>query len=191
MEQVYFVDKALISASIRIAPNQWVEVWLVGSEGMTGVPVMLGNVQEPALRRMVQVGGWAYQISSRELLKATAASRTLENVLLRYIEVVLLQISQSSACNSHHTVKQRLARWLLLARDCLQDDTIPLTHNVLARLLGVRRPSVTDCLGVLQNEGAIRLSRGCTEVIDQEPLEKASCHCTQAIRHEYRRLIGA
>ena len=190
MDYVYFIEKGLVSVSARIAPDQWVEVWLVGCEGMTGVPIVLDAAEQSPLRRIVQVGGRAYRISSSDLAKAIESSRSLKKLLLRYVAVVLLQTSQSGACNSHHSLKQRLARWLLLARSALQEDKLPLTHNVLARLLGVRRPSVTDCLGVLQEQETIKTDRGLIEVTDHERLEAICCHCHQIIMNEYRRLIG-
>lgn len=190
MDYVYFIERGLVSVSARIAPDQWVEVWLVGCEGMTGVPIVLGAAEQSPLRRVVQVGGNAYRISSDDLVRAMEFSRSLRKLLLRYVAVVLVQTSQSGACNSHHNLKQRLARWLLLARSGLQDDKVPLTHNVLARLLGVRRPSVTDCLGALQEQQTIKTDRGLIEVTDHERLEAICCHCHQIIMNEYRRLIG-
>jgi CRP-like cAMP-binding protein len=189
MDHVYFPERGLVSVSARIAPDQWVEVWLVGSEGMTGVPVVLGDSREPALRRVVQVGGTALRMASGELMRVMAESRSIEGLFRRYIEVVLLQTAQSGACNAHHSLKQRLARWLLLARSGLQDDVLPLTHNVMSRLLGVRRPSVTECLGVLQAQGAILMSRGEIRITDPTSLENICCHCHQVIKHEYQRLV--
>lgn len=189
MDYVYFVEHGLVSAAARASKNRWVEVWLVGCEGMSGVPVVLGAAEHP-LRRMVQIPGSAYRISRDDLVKALERSRSLRDLLLRYAAVVLLQASQSGVCNSHHSLKQRLARWLLLARSSLQDDKLPLTHTVLARLLGAGRPSVTDCLGVLQKEQAIETARGFIKVTDAERLEELCCHCHQSIMNDYRRLIG-
>jgi CRP-like cAMP-binding protein len=159
MQHVYFIQKGLVSVSARTTRDQWVEVWLIGVEGMTGIPVVLGDLSEPPLRRIVQVGGRALRIPSEVFRRAVEDSPSLRRTLLKYVQVVMLQTSQSGACNSHHSLKQRLARWLLLARDALEEDQLPLTHNVLARLLGVRRPSVTDCLRVLEQMGAIRNTR--------------------------------
>jgi CRP-like cAMP-binding protein len=190
MEQVYFIENGLVSVSGKAAAAKWVEVWLIGSEGMTGIPVVLGDDDEPPLRRTVQVGGSALRIGRSDLRRAMERSPALRSVLLRYVEMVLLQTSQASACNATHDLKQRLSRWLLLARDALDDDTIHLTHQVLARLLGVRRPSVSQCLGVLESEGVLRNSRGRIEVTDPEKLQTASCDCSRVIRREYARLLG-
>ena len=190
MEHAFFIERGLVSVSARVAPEQWVEVWLTGSEGMTGLPILLGNANFPAFRRVVQVGGTAFRISTKDLLRARELRPSLDKLLLCYASVVLLQTSQSGACNAHHSLKQRLARWLLLAKFALNDDNLPITHNVLSRLLGVRRPSVTGCLGVLQEEQSIRMERGLIAVNDPEKLEATCCHCHQLIKQAYIRLIG-
>jgi CRP-like cAMP-binding protein len=190
MDQVYFLQKGLVSVSGRAMRDRWVEVWLIGSEGMTGIPVVLDDYKDPPLRRVVQVGGSAITISTRDLRHAFEHSTALRSVFLRYVSVVVLQISQSSACNAVHSLSQRLSRWLLLARDGLQEDAIPLTHQVLSRLLAVRRPSVTECLGHLEKEGSIRNTRARIEVVDPDKLDASSCECHRIIRYEYERVFG-
>ena len=189
VEHVYFPEKALLSVSARSAPDQWVEIYPIASEGMTGLSVFLGNSLQPALRRVVQVGGPAYRIASHDFCRAIQASPSLETLFLRYATVVLFQSAQAAACNSHHTVRQRIAYWLSMASSGLQDNVVPLTHSVLARLIGIRRPSVTDCLGALQSEGIVRLSRGTVEIMDHAALDEACYHCANAVRNEYSRLI--
>jgi CRP-like cAMP-binding protein len=190
MPYVYFIEKGLVSVLARTTRDQWVEVWLSGVEGMTGIPVVLGDEIEPPLRRIVQVGGRAFRMPSADFRRAVEGSRSLRHAMLKYVQVVMLQTSQSGACNSHHSLKQRLARWLLLARDALEEDALPLTHNVLARLLGVRRPSVTDCLGVLEEMGALRNTRSLVTITDPAELETVCCDCHRLIRREYDRLLG-
>ena len=190
MDHAFFVERGLVSVSARVAPEQWVEVWLIGSEGMTGLPILLGDAKFPAFRRVVQVGGSALRISAKDLLKARDLSPSLDKLLLRYASVVLLQTSQSGACNAHHSLQQRLARWLLLAKFALNEDELPITHNMLSRLLAVRRPSVTTCLGVLEDEGSIRMDRGLIQVSDPGKLEATCCHCHHVIKQAYLRLIG-
>jgi hypothetical protein len=107
----------------------------------------------------------------------------------RYLAVVLVQTSQSGACNSYHGLKHRLARWLLVARSALSDNDIPLTHDVLAELLGVRRASVTECLEVLQTEGTISTKRGLVQVKNHGALCSLCCDCFRLIEGEYRRLV--
>lgn len=189
MEHVYFIESGLVSVSTKTAAHQWVEIWLTGSEGMTGIPVILGDDDDPPFRRVVQVAGRAYRISRHDLKRALDASRSLREILGRYVQVVLVQTSQSGACNAHHDLKGRLSRWLLLARDALHDDRMPLTHRMLSRLLGVRRASVTECLGKLESAGAIHHSRGLIQVTDVQKLESLSCECHRLIRGEYDRLL--
>jgi CRP-like cAMP-binding protein len=190
MEHAFFVERGLVSVSARVAPEQWVEVWLIGSEGMSGLPILLGDSKFPAFRRVVQVGGSALRISAKDLLKARELSPSFDKLLLRYASVVLLQTSQSGACNAHHSLQQRLARWLLLAKFALNEDELPITHNMLSRLLAVRRPSVTTCLGMLEDEGSIRMDRGLIQVSDPGKLEATCCHCHHVIKQAYVRLIG-
>jgi CRP-like cAMP-binding protein len=190
MEQAYFLESGLVSVSGRAGAHGWVEVWLIGSEGMTGIPIVLGTMQEPALRRVVQIGGHALCIPAADLRKAMERSPAFRAVLMRYVDVVLLQTAQCNICNATHNLRQRLSRWLLVARDALQQDEIRLTHQLLSRLLGVRRASVTECLGVLQAEGAIRSSRGLIEIADPPKLEELSCGCHRTILHHHDTQLG-
>ena len=164
MEAVYFVETALVSVSTRIAPTKWVEVWLIGSEGMTGIPVILGDDDNPPFRRTVQIAGHAYRISRSDLRNLLQQHQDIRSLLLKYAQVVLLQTSQSGACDAHHSLKERLSRWLLLARDGMERNEFPMTHQMLARLLGVRRTSVTECLNVLEAEKLIENERGLVRI---------------------------
>ncbi|MEK9282079.1 MULTISPECIES: Crp/Fnr family transcriptional regulator [unclassified Bradyrhizobium] len=191
MDHVYFIERGLVSVSARIDEDRFVEAWLIGSEGMIGAPLVLAEDDKaPPHRRVVQVGGTALRTSSREFLAALPELPTLRRVLFRYIDVVLLQTSQSGVCNAAHSLKQRLARWLLVARNALDDDNVPLTHDVLSQLLNVRRASVTDCLEVLDSEGAIRSSRGLVTIADAKLLQQTSCSCFSVIEREYQRQLS-
>lgn len=189
MEYIYFIESGLVSVSAKASPSKWVEVWLIGSEGMTGVPALLGDADDPPFRRVVQVGGSAYRISRSDLQEAVESSHLLHAILLKYTQFVLLQTSQSAVCEAHHSLQQRLCRWLLLARDGLEREDIPLTHQMLARLLGVRRASITECLQVLEAEAALENTRARIRVEDPEKLESLACSCHSLIKHEYQRLI--
>lgn len=190
MQDVYFIERGLVSVSAHFSSGASVEVWLVGSEGMTGVPVVLGDDDRPPLQRVVQIGGEAYRISRESLRSALRENDALRGLLQRYVQFVLLEAAQESGCNAMHDLKQRLSRWLLLARDALGHDEIGLTHRTLARLLGVRRASVTDCLHVLAEAGAVRTTRGVIIIDDAAKLSAAACNCYGVIRREYKRLIG-
>ena len=144
MQHVYFVQSGLVSVAAKIGEADFVEVWLVGSEGMVGAPIMVPDDDEPPHRRVVHVGGSALKASASEFRALLQDVPGLRTVLRHYAHVVLLQTSQSGACNAHHSLRQRLCRWLLLARNALGTDELPLTHEVLAGLLGVRRAGVTN-----------------------------------------------
>jgi CRP-like cAMP-binding protein len=191
MDHVYFIERGLVSVSARIDEHRFVEAWLIGSEGMVGAPLVLTQGdQTPPHRRVVQVGGTARRIAAREFLALLPELATLQVVLLRYIDVVLLQASQSGVCNAAHSLKQRLARWLLVARNALEAEALPLTHDVLSQLLGVRRASVTDCLEALESEGLIRNSRGLVTIANAQLLQQSSCDCFGLIDREYHRQLS-
>jgi len=191
MEQVYFVEQGLVSVPARMSRGGPVEVWLIGQEGMTGIPVVLGGDLAPMHRRVVLVGGAGLRIPARRLRELMGEVAPFQDILLRYVQVVLMQTSQVGACNAHHSLQERLARWLLTAADGLASTEVPLTHRVLSRLLGVRRASVTDCLGALEAAGAITTARGRIRISDVEQLKAKSCDCSRAIAAEYRRLLGS
>lgn len=136
----------------RVGRDKFVEVWLIGSEGLVGAPVVLAAEAAPLHRRTVQVTGEALRIKASEFCELLETLWHLRFVVERYLAVVLAQTTQSGACNSFHSLKQRLARWLLIAQNATNEDEIPLTHGVLAELLGVRRARVTEGLEVFQKE---------------------------------------
>ena len=167
--------------------EQFVEVWLIGSEGLVGAPVVLAASAAPLHRRTVQVKGDALRIKTSEFCELLERMPHLRSVVDRYLAVVLAQTSQSGACNSYHSLKQRLARWLLIARKATGEDEMPLTHGVLAELLGVRRASVTDCLEILQKDGTVTTQRGSVKIEAPIELSKLSCGCFELIEREYCR----
>lgn len=190
MDYVYFLENGLVSVSAKVGREKFVEVWLIGSEGMVGSPVLLGSGAEPLHRRTVQVGGHALRIGTREFRDAVKGLPALRSVLHAYLGVVLVQTSQSGACNSTHNLKHRLARWLLLARSSLNADDIPLTHSVLAQLLGVRRASVTECLEGLESQGLIKTKRGLISICRSSALAEICCDCFRLIDREYDRQLA-
>ena len=190
MHEVYFVEQGLISVSVKVSRERSVEGWLIGSEGMTGIPVLLGDAQGPPHRRVVQVGGSALRMSAKDLTAAVQELDGFRETLHRYVQFVLSQCSQWGACNAHHSLKQRTARWLLGACDALQSDRLPITHQLFARLLGVRRASVSECLAALEASGAIRNTRSLVEITGPETLQAFACDCHRIVRREYRQLLG-
>jgi CRP-like cAMP-binding protein len=189
MRDVYFVEQGLVSVSVKISREQAVEGWLIGSEGMTGIPVLLGDHENPPYRRVVQVGGSALRLAADDLQAAVRELQTVRALLLRYAQFVLCQSSQWGACNAHHSLKQRMGRWLLAASDGVESHRLPVTHQLLARLLGVRRASVSECLNALEAEGVIRNTRSLIEIARPDALVAMSCDCYRVVQRDYRRLL--
>lgn len=189
MEHAWFVETGLISVRARVSHHQSVEAWLIGSEGFTGIPIALGGEWAAPHRRIVQAGGSAWRIRAEDLRRCVKELPRFRKILLLYSQFVLFQSSLTGACNSCHTLRQRLARWLLVALDGLQADHLAITHDLLAQALGVRRASITDSLAALELSGAVSGTRGCIRVLDRGRLEGEACGCSQSIRAGYDRLL--
>ncbi len=190
MQHVYFMETGLVSVGAKVGPQDFVEVWLIGSEGFVGAPLALAGNAQPLHRRTVQVPGAAYRLAVNQFQNALADLPQFRSVVHTYVASVLGQTAQSGACNSAHQLKQRLSRWLLLAREALGSDNIPLTHQVLAQLLGVRRAGVTNSLVLLRKEGLIELDRGRLLIRDAHKLAQICCPCWGLIKREYERQLG-
>lgn len=189
MEHVYFIESGLISVMAKIGERHWVEVWLVGSDGTTAIPVTLGDDTSPH-RRVVQIAGTALRIATPDFRGLLQSNKALREIVLKSIRLALLQTSQSGACNAQHSVMQRLARWLLLARDALGSGRVPLPQQMLSRLIGVRRATISDCLQDMEGRKLIRSSRCLVEIADTEALEAIACDCYRILKKERHRLLG-
>jgi CRP-like cAMP-binding protein len=138
----------------------------------------------------VQVAGSAMKIEARVLREEFERNKELRDVLLRYTQAMIAQISQTAACNRLHVLEQRLARWLLEVRERVTSDEIKLTQEFISYMLGVRRAGVTQAAQKLQENGLISYKRGLVQIIDQRGLEAFSCECFKTVRSEYDRLLG-
>ena len=186
IEHVYFLNNALVSILSTNAEGAAIEIGLVGQEGMVGVPAILGGVTP--YRAVVQMGGDAFRIRGQRLYEEFQRNPFLRDLLLKYTNAFIIQISQSSICNCYHTLQERLCRWLLVARDAVRSDVLILTHDVIARLLGTRRASVTVAAGLLQRAGLIRINRGQITILDPAGLKAMSCECYSILQEGVRRL---
>jgi CRP-like cAMP-binding protein len=189
MADVYFIESGLISVMAKIGERHWVEVWLVGSDGTTAIPVALGDDTSPH-RRVVQIGGSALRIATPAFRRLLQSNALLRESVLKSIRLALLQTSQSGACNAQHSVMQRLARWLLVARDALGSGRVPLPQQMLSRLIGVRRATISDCLAEMERRELIRSSRCLVEISDAAGLEAVACDCYRILKKERHRLLG-
>src|SRR5580700_3519637 len=145
IESVYFMDAGIASVVAVQADETQVEVGLIGPEGMSGTAVVLGGEQTPH-STYIQVAGEAQWIKADELRKAMRASGSLHAMLLKYVQVFMVQTTHTAIANARAQIDRRLARWILMAHDRTGDKTLPLTHEFLSLMLGVRRPGVTEAL---------------------------------------------
>jgi CRP-like cAMP-binding protein len=189
IEEVVFPETGIVSVVAVQANETRVEVGLIGCEGMSGIAVVLGNHQSPN-ETYVQVRGTGQRISAGALRGAVAKSAGLREVMLKYVQAFLTQTAHTAICNARNHIDQRLARWILMAHDRTSDDTIPLTHEFLSLMLGVRRAGVTQALNALVKKGLIKSARGQITVLDRKGLEKSAGDSYGVPEAEYRRLLG-
>jgi len=178
VEQAYFVEQGYVSLVAEAAgAEERVEVGLIGRESVVGSSVLLAADPASSLQAVVQVPGTAYCIRADILHASLEQAPTLRRAMRQALEMLLAQVAQVAACNSRHTLPERLARWLLMAHDRTDGDELPLTQDLLAAMLAVRRPGVTIAMGALQAAGLVRHSRGRIAVCDRPGLETAACGC--------------
>ena len=182
IEHVYFPEDGLLSLVTHMGDGSAIEVGLIGREGMAGIPVLLGDdiAFEEAV---VQIAGRARRMRSDVLKRELKRGRSpLLTLLLLYTRTLMKQVAQTAACNRRHTVEKRLSRWLLMCRDRVESDEMPLTQEFISKVLGMRRASVSGAAVVLQQEGFIRYSRGHLSIMKRSGLENFTCECYQAMK---------
>jgi CRP-like cAMP-binding protein len=189
IRDVYFPTDSFVSLSIPVDGKNLLEVAMVGNEGMVGVPLILG-VNHSELRAMVQGAGPAWRMSARTLAREMGASAVLRVALHRYLQVQMAQFAQAAACTRFHLIEGRLVRWLLMTQDRAHHDEFHVTHEVLARMLGVRRVGVTRAANALQKRKLIRYHRGEVTILNRAAMEAASCGCYQADLRVYANLLA-
>ena len=189
IERVYFPIDGVASMVITTSDGASVEVGTIGSEGIVGLPVCLGD-HVATSSVYVQVPGTGLEMDSRVFRDELQRSATLNLVMLRYAHAFFNQVAQSAACAHLHRLEQRCCRWLLMTRDRMPSDDFLLTQEFLGMMLGVRRTSVTDVMGLLQKAGLIRYSRGHVTILDHEALRQRACECYEISKLEFDRLLG-
>jgi CRP-like cAMP-binding protein len=185
----YFVESGWVSLVAPLEDGTQAEVGLIGREGMVGLPLITG-VDTSFVEAYVQADGSGRRMEARVFRTIMEEESVLRALLLRYLEAMTAQVSQTAACNGRHDLEQRLARWLLMAHDRADGDEFQLTQEFLALMLCVYRPSVSVVASTLQRAGMIRYGRGHITIVDREALEATACDCYRVVKRRFERLLG-
>lgn len=188
ISHVYFPLNSFISLIANLSDGDRLEVAMIGSEGMYGMPLILG-LEESPWHALVQGGGPALRMPAAVFGRHLEQSPALQALLRRYLYVLMHQLSRVAACTHFHQVEARLARWLLMTQDRAHSDQLHLTHEFLAMMLGVRRAGITLAAMALQTRRLIRYHRGDITVLDRAGLIEAACGCYASDRRIYRQVI--
>jgi CRP-like cAMP-binding protein len=184
---VYFPETAVVSLLSTLEDGSTTEVGLIGREGMVGLSVFLGGAITPE-RAVVQINGSAMKMAASVLAQEMKLGSPLQVRLLRYTRSFLGLVTQSVICSQHHSLEARFARWLLMMRDYSESDTLQLTHEMVAGMIGTRRAGVSMATRALRERGLIISSRGMIGIVNGDALEQAACECYALIRDEFEEL---
>ena len=189
LKHVFFPNGGVFSITTVLPDGSQVEVATVGDEGMVGIEALFGADATAPGETFLQVpDGSAVKLSVTAFRRELARFGPLNTLMGRYAQTVIAQMMQSTACNARHQVQERCARWLLMTHDRVHEQDFHLSHEFLAMMLGVRRPTVTVVAGVLQQAGLISYKHGNVSVLDRKGLEAASCACYAVIRGHFDRM---
>jgi CRP-like cAMP-binding protein len=188
LEFAYFPNGGLISLVVVMKDGKTAEAGIVGNEGFTGTPAAVGLSRSP-LRAVVQITGDGFRVEVAALQNTLESTPHLQLLLSRYAVVQGMQVAQTAACNRLHDIKQRLARWLLMTQDRVDSESLPITHDFLATMLGTDRPSVSLAAGILQKKKLIEYTRGAVTIVNRKKLEDSACEC-YGITQQYNGQLG-
>jgi CRP-like cAMP-binding protein len=188
LSHVYFPTTSIVSLLYVMEDGASGEIAIVGNEGIVGVAIFMGGETTPS-RAVVQSAGKAYRLDTRPLKDEFNRGGPMQRLLLRYTQALITQMAQTAVCNRHHSIDQQLCRWLLLSIDRLPSNELKMTQELIANMLGVRRPGVTEAAMKLQDAGLIRYSYGHLEVLDRPGLEERVCECYSVVKREFDRLL--
>lgn len=186
---VYFPNNGTLSIISTFEDGGSIEVGVIGNEGMFGINVVLGSITT-LHQALVQLSGDGLRVPADVIRREFKRGGRLHDLLLRYTQALIIQISQTAACNRAHPLEGRLARWLLMTHDRAIMDDLELTHEFIAVMLGTRRAGVTVAAGKLQDEGLIKYRRGHVQIVNRQGLEKITCVCYHVVKKEFDRLLG-
>jgi CRP-like cAMP-binding protein len=189
MQHAYFPTTAIVSLHYVLASGASAEAAGVGNEGVVGISLFMGGDTTPS-RAVVQTAGHACRLASGLLKQEFNRAGFMQRLLLRYTQALITQMTQTAACNRHHSVEQQLCRWLLLTLDRGPSRELIMTQELVASMLGVRREGITEAAGKLQQAGFIRYRRGHISVLERSGLETRACECYAVVKKELSRLLS-
>jgi CRP-like cAMP-binding protein len=188
LQHVYFPTTAILSLHYVMENGSSSEIAGVGNEGVLGISLFMGGNTTPS-RAVVQTGGQGYRLKAQLMMQEFNRAGLMQQLLLRYTQALITQMSQTAACNRHHSLVQQLCRWLLLTLDRMPTNELIMTQELVASMLGVRREGVTEAAGKLQQAGVIRYRRGHITVLERAGLESRVCECYEVVKKEFARLL--
>ena len=189
LRHAYFPTTAIVSLHYVMESGASSESAGVGNEGVVGISLFMGGNTTPSAA-VVQTAGHAYRLETTHLLREFNRAGLMQRLLLRYTQALMTEMSQTAACNRHHSVEQQLCRWLLLTLDRLPSNQLVMTQELIANMLGVRREGITEAAGNLQRAGVISYRRGHIAVLDRPGLEARVCECYAVVKTELGRLMN-
>jgi len=189
LRHAYFPTTAIVSLHYVTESGSSAETAGVGNEGVVGIMLFMGGDSTPS-SAVVQTAGHGYRLPGRLLKQEFNRAGPMQRLLLRYTQALITQMVQTAACYRHHSVEQQLCRWLLLTLDRLPSQDLIMTQELVASMLGVRRESITEAAGALQQAGFIRYRRGHIAVLDRLGLETRACECYAVVKKELARLMS-
>jgi CRP-like cAMP-binding protein len=181
LDHIFFPDSGVISVVAVYADGSVIEMATIGREGCSGVQAIF-DAKSSSVRLLVQIPGSAAKMSRAAFTRAMRSTPSFRHLMYAYVQAFLEQVLVSVACNGAHSLKERLSRWLLMMRDRGDEDTLQITQNLLAEMLGVQRPSITNAARELERAGLIERGRREVTIVDRQGLMKASCECYRLVR---------
>ncbi|MFY8179350.1 MAG: Crp/Fnr family transcriptional regulator [Limnohabitans sp.] len=184
IKHIYFPSTAIISMTHLLVEGESIEVAMIGAEGVLGMSALMGNTKS-SVRSLVLNAGVAYRVPASWMQREFEHSSSVMQIMLKFSQTLMMQISQIAACNSHHSLEQRLSRWLMLYADRVNDKPILCTQELIAQTLGVRRERLAKVASTLKKQGLIDYSRGSISLVNKEALKRSTCECYVAIKRSY------
>lgn len=188
-QHIYFPTTAMICMLYETESGQSIEVGMIGRQGLVGIATFMGDA-DLLHRVVVERAGDAYRMTGKAAMEEFSESGDFQDILMCYTQSLITQISQTAVCNQLHSVDQQLCRWLLMNHDHQMTTTFLMTHDQIAKLLGVRRESVSLAASQLQDRGLILCTRGKIEMVDRSRIEATSCECYRIVKAQYDRMLS-